>query len=182
MHDTTPLKHPSQVDCGTVDEVTRKEWQRAGFKGSSKRLPQIIGRKYMNKFPKKVCKRYPHQTKGFDVLGRFNTQPTLAKLWFPVTKLHLGYDAGRFLKETFYGILNERMHRYTTKHEAEPTRILARYVLSIVCKYCGGFNALQRILKSQDGQKLKELLSATRRRSRERKTLRGVQDATWMLE
>ena len=52
FYDVFSLQPSHHEDCATVDQVTHTEWQRAGFKANSKRLPQIIGRKYTNKYPK----------------------------------------------------------------------------------------------------------------------------------
>ena len=48
---------PRQVDSATVDAVTRRRWQKAGFKQNSTRLPQILGKRLMNRLPTDMTAR-----------------------------------------------------------------------------------------------------------------------------
>lgn len=62
----------SQVDSATLDTVTRERWRKAGFKQNSAQLPQILGQRCMNPFPKNISRKGPFNTKGLDtVLSQF---------------------------------------------------------------------------------------------------------------
>ena len=113
-------------------------------------------------------------------MERFKSKPVLLKLFFPVRKLHLGHEAGQVIGRTFYEILMGRINRRQIKHDPAPQRVLARSVVSMLCKHCGGFKAMQELIKRMICKPCAALFDGNRR-ARGAYTLRGVQDATWMV-
>ena len=140
----------------------------------------------MNQLPLRINRSRPHEHPDFDVLGRFprSRRPVLCRLFFPLQKCvwatKPGVSSGALQSKSGGSRCALAVYR---KSSAKPRRVVARSVLSLLSKRCMSFTKFYKLMQAHGARDVAaRIMPAGGRHTQGAQTVRGWQDATWMIE